>query len=161
MIGVYKITNTVDGKVYIGSTAVGMKARWSNHLSSLRKGTHYNRRLQNAWSKYGENAFTFEIVETAVDSKDARVKEASWISKVFGKNCYNSSMEGSGRPTIASRQAICECVEKAIEEGVSNTNKMQAYVRKHLGDGIRKDAIADVMHELGYELIPVWEKRGK
>jgi group I intron endonuclease len=98
MIGVYKITNTVDGKVYIGSTATDMDTRWTTHRSALRGGKHYNAHLQRAWNKYGESAFTFEVVETGADKKDVREKELSWISRFFGKNCYNATRQIAGRP---------------------------------------------------------------
>lgn len=97
MIGVYKITNTVDGKVYIGSSAVDIDCRWSTHRALLRTGKHYNRHLQRAWNKYGESVFTFEVVEPGTDKKDVREKELSWIARFFGKNCYNATTEAAGR----------------------------------------------------------------
>lgn len=60
--GVYKITNKVNGKFYIGSSN-DIKYRWSQHKTQLKKRTHGNPYLQNAWNKYGENNFIFEIIE--------------------------------------------------------------------------------------------------
>lgn len=57
--GVYQIRNTLNGKVYIGSS-VSFDRRWALHRRSLRKGTHHTVGLQRAWSKYGEEAFVFE-----------------------------------------------------------------------------------------------------
>jgi group I intron endonuclease len=104
MIGVYKITNTVDGKVYIGSTTTNADYRWSTHRSALRTGKHYNRHLQNAWNKYGESAFTFEVVEEGVTKEEIRNKERSWIQRFFGKNCYNATTEAAGRPANPNRK---------------------------------------------------------
>lgn len=59
--GVYKITNTVNGKVYIGS-AVNLVKRTNDHKHHLRKGKHHSAKLQNAWNKYGESAFIFETL---------------------------------------------------------------------------------------------------
>lgn len=50
------------GKRYIGSS-VRVHQRWLGHRAALRKGTSVCRGLQNAWSKYGESAFTFEVLE--------------------------------------------------------------------------------------------------
>jgi group I intron endonuclease len=60
--GVYAITNTVNGNQYIGS-AVELQNRWQTHRQSLRKGTHHSVYLQRAWSKYGEDCFTFSVLE--------------------------------------------------------------------------------------------------
>ena len=59
--GIYKILNTVDGKQYVGS-AVNLNKRKSEHWSGLRTGIHHNPHLQNAWNKYGEDAFEFRVV---------------------------------------------------------------------------------------------------
>jgi len=59
--GIYQITNTINGKIYIGS-AVHFYSRWMNHLSSLRRGLSNCRLLQNAWNKYGESAFKIQVL---------------------------------------------------------------------------------------------------
>jgi group I intron endonuclease len=104
MIGVYKITNTVDGKVYIGSTTIDTNWRWSTHKSLLKIGKHHNRHLQRAWNKYGESAFTFEVVEQGVTKEEIRSKERSWIQKFFGVNCYNATTEAAGRPANPNKK---------------------------------------------------------
>jgi group I intron endonuclease len=59
--GIYKITNTVSGKCYIGS-ANDTTGRIANHKFKLRHNKHFNSHLQNAWNKYGEAVFTFEVI---------------------------------------------------------------------------------------------------
>src|SRR5688572_29474071 len=59
---IYKITCLINGKLYIGSTS-NAKVRYSNHFRKLRNGVHKCKHLQNAWNKYGESNFTFEIIE--------------------------------------------------------------------------------------------------
>jgi group I intron endonuclease len=51
--GVYKITNTLDDKCYIGS-AINVQTRLVDHFRQLRNNTHHNRYLQRAYNKYGE-----------------------------------------------------------------------------------------------------------
>ena len=63
--GIYKITNTVNGKIYIGS-AVDLSRRKRDHFWSLRKGTHCNAYLQKSFNKYGENNFSFEVLSTCL-----------------------------------------------------------------------------------------------
>jgi group I intron endonuclease len=65
--GVYRITNKVNGKFYVGS-AKDIDQRWDCHRNDLRAGKHVNPKLQHAWDFYGEDKFLFEIVEE-VDSK--------------------------------------------------------------------------------------------
>lgn len=65
-IGVYIITNTISGDFYIGSSAVSISGRFKSHTKRLSSGKHENPRLQNAWNKYGELAFKFEILEETI-----------------------------------------------------------------------------------------------
>ena len=50
--GIYKITNLVNGKIYIGS-AIRIDRRFKSHLSQLRGNYHINSHLQNAFNEYG------------------------------------------------------------------------------------------------------------
>lgn len=59
--GVYVIKNTENGKFYIGSSA-HVERRWRGHRSYLRRNVHDNDYLQNAWNKYGEDVFEFDII---------------------------------------------------------------------------------------------------
>lgn len=59
--GVYRIRNKADGKSYIGSS-YNIKKRWKEHRGHLRRGTHHARHLLNAWNKYGEASFVFEVL---------------------------------------------------------------------------------------------------
>lgn len=56
--GVYEILNTVNGKRYVGS-AVLFRTRFAVHRHELRRGEHHSKKLQNAWDKYGQEAFVF------------------------------------------------------------------------------------------------------
>ncbi len=60
--GVYAFASEVNGKHYIGSTSSGLQKRRTEHVRDLRKGRHRNRHLQSAWSKHGEEAFSFIIL---------------------------------------------------------------------------------------------------
>ena len=52
--GIYKITNTINNQIYIGS-AIDIKDRWRCHKRDLLKYKHYNKKLQHAWNKYGKS----------------------------------------------------------------------------------------------------------
>jgi len=59
--GIYEIRNVVNGNRYIGSSS-DIKHRWYVHKNKLRKGKHYNPHLQNAWNKYNEKVFIFNVL---------------------------------------------------------------------------------------------------
>ena len=61
--GVYLIRCAVNGKVYVGSAASSIENRWRQHRHDLRQGKHKNLPLQNAWRKYGEQAFEWSVLE--------------------------------------------------------------------------------------------------
>lgn len=59
--GIYKITNQINNKVYIGSS-INLEKRWVNHKCLLKNLKHSNAKLQRAVNKYGLNNFIFEII---------------------------------------------------------------------------------------------------
>lgn len=59
--GIYRIVCSTSGKIYVGS-AVHMRKRENDHQHHLRANTHHSRKLQNAWNKYGAEAFVFETL---------------------------------------------------------------------------------------------------
>jgi group I intron endonuclease len=59
--GIYRIKNTANGKFYIGSS-VNIEYRYYMHLFLLRHNRHCNNYLQNAFIKYGEDAFVLDIM---------------------------------------------------------------------------------------------------
>jgi len=59
--GIYRITNKIDGKFYIGSAAQ-MRRRLRAHLGSLRRGDHKNPHLQRAFIRDGEDSFVMDVL---------------------------------------------------------------------------------------------------
>lgn len=94
MVGIYKIKNKVNHKVYIGES-VDVKARWSHHRSDLRKGIHHSKYLQTDWNRYGEKAFKFSIVErfwfTKFANKD-KIKIMLLLREAYYMDKYNALM---------------------------------------------------------------------
>jgi group I intron endonuclease len=87
---IYKITNLVNDKFYVGSTT-NKKVRFRQHRKLLRGNRHHCKHLQAAWNKYGEEKFSFDVVEVVSEDKNLAEAEDIWLKKHFGKpHCYNS-----------------------------------------------------------------------
>jgi group I intron endonuclease len=67
LCGIYKITNNANGKIYIGQS-INIKARWKDHINSLNRKDSHSVLLQRAWNKYGEEYFSFEILELCTEN---------------------------------------------------------------------------------------------
>lgn len=75
---IYKIINLINNNVYLGS-AVNLRKRKDLHLFELRANKHHSRYLQNAWNKYGEQNFKFEIIEIIQVRTKLIEREQYWI----------------------------------------------------------------------------------
>lgn len=78
--GIYKITNQVNGKVYIGQS-IHIEQRWKEHKKKpfLEDSEEYNYPLYQAIRKYGLENFTFEVVEECIP-EDLNQKEIDYIA---------------------------------------------------------------------------------
>lgn len=87
--GVYKITNTANGKFYVGSSN-NVYNRWNQHMNDLDDGVHKNAHLQSAWVKYGRASFAFEIIEECEPSVQFE-REQFYLNELnpFDDNGYN------------------------------------------------------------------------
>lgn len=87
--GIYRITCTLTGRFYIGS-AINLQTRQAQHLYALRNNQHHTQPLQNAFNKYGEDAFTFEVIELVLPMFQVE-REQYWLDalKPFGKRGFN------------------------------------------------------------------------
>jgi group I intron endonuclease len=84
---IYKITNLVNGKVYIGQTVQkNPKARWYDHCAKARRGI--NQPLFNAINKYGVDKFSWEVIDSADSLEALNDLEEQYVEK------YNSINEG-------------------------------------------------------------------
>ena len=84
--GIYKILRIGTTHCYVGQSYVALD-RLSRHRTELRAGTHHASRLQRAWNKYDESAFSFEIIEECAEH-DLTVREQWWMNAL--DSVYNS-----------------------------------------------------------------------
>jgi len=136
MIGIYKILNRTTGKFYIGSSSRSIEGRWIEHLSGLRRNSHYNPRLQRAWNKYGEEDFDFIVLEEVKDKKQVVVREQYYLDYY---TCYNKKIGYNICPTANSRLGYIHTEEtkqkiskahKGREFSEETRNKMSKSAKK-------------------------------
>lgn len=100
-IGIYSITNSKNGKKYIGSTAKSFKSRWKKHITNLKRGGHVSHHLQNAWNKYGEDNFIFKIEEIMDSVENLLDLERDYINKYDSfNNGYNENPNPNLSPML-------------------------------------------------------------
>ena len=171
--GIYKITNKINGRIYIGS-AKEFKERWKRHASSLKTNKHNNRFLQADYNKCGAEAFVFEIIEITECDKQGRLMiEERYIKEHYdnGKDCYNLcdravSREGykaklpeetKKRISAASKKnwedpEFREKREKALKEALSvpevKERKRIGHIRSWDGNEERREQQSRVFKEL-------------
>lgn len=88
MIGIYKIVNIQNNKVYIGQS-INVEKRILAHKEELNRNVHGNEHLQRAWNKYGKENFEFLIIEECTQEKLTE-REQYWIDYYGGINSeYN------------------------------------------------------------------------
>jgi len=94
---IYKCTNLVNGKIYIGKT-VNLKRRIEKHVKSV-DNTHFHRAIQ----KYGKENFKWEVIDSASTKEELSTKEYLHIfifNSINNKIVYNMTMGGDGGSSI-------------------------------------------------------------
>ncbi len=86
--GVYLIRNLINGNLYVGST-INIYVRFKDHSWALKSNKHYATHLQRAWNKYGEDAFSFEVISLHCNANELQVAEQLWIDALRPE--YNSA----------------------------------------------------------------------
>lgn len=91
---IYKITNTINGKSYIGQTIQNVKERFYQHCATKCSKAVLDMAIHRAIKKYGKSNFTVEVIEE-VDSTNLNDRERYWIKYYDSyNNGYNSTKGG-------------------------------------------------------------------
>lgn len=126
MIGIYKIENKANGKVYIGQST-NLHKRIQDHKRNLIKNKHINPHLQSAWNKYGEESFDFCIVKEC-EKEILYDLEVEYIKRYDSfKNGYNRSEGGES----GNRGRRMSEEEKAIRSRMYSGCNNPFYNKKH------------------------------
>jgi group I intron endonuclease len=136
---IYLLTNTINGKQYVGQTVYSLKNRWWKHCWSVRNGS--NLHLHNAMRKYGPDAFTREILEhTTIEDVNAR--ETYWIAELNTReHGYNMTEGGEGTRGIIrseeyrAKQRVAKTGKKYSNE--TRSRMSAAHIGKRFSDESR------------------------
>lgn len=119
MRGIYKITNTTNGKCYIGKSE-NLENRIKYHTKTLRAGYNKNQHMQNAYNIAGIGNFTIEVIEALSEDDDINEREIYWIAyyksneREYG---YNKTLGGDGG------NSFFECLTDEEKEEYLKKNK--------------------------------------
>jgi len=104
---IYKITNLITGKQYVGQTVRPIKKRWSCH-------GYNNYYIANSIKKYGKKKFKIEVLEQCESTQQLNQREIYWIKEIntLYPNGYNLTEGGEG----ASGRIISDETKKKMSE---------------------------------------------
>lgn len=112
MAYIYKITNKVNGKIYIGETTRTVQIRWNQHKTRA-KDKRYTEYLYLAMRKYGIENFAVEQIAECADEDRFKV-ETEYITKLRSYvgfedcNGYNLVLSQDG-PAPINKQEVLNC----------------------------------------------------
>lgn len=144
--GIYKITNKINGKCYIGKS-INIFRRWRDEKNFR----GINIYLKASFEKYGIENFTFEILEECIE-EELNEKEKYYISLFDSTNKekgYNMTFGGTGG------RLTKEAIEKAKE-----TKKRNGYTKYWLGKQISEQTKEKISNSLKGEKNPFFNKTG-
>ena len=105
---IYKVTNLLNDKVYIGKTVSTLTKRRLNHYSSIKNKSSITN-FHNALKKYPKNSFVWEVLDTAETIEELNILEIKYIDKFNSyKSGYNMTTGGDGGITYKKGTELYE-----------------------------------------------------
>jgi group I intron endonuclease len=105
---IYRITNLINGKIYIGQTKQKLKARFYKHVSYSKIGK--NMAIANAINKYDKENFKIEEIDKGYSQEELNLLEGFYISQFncLCPNGYNikNIIDGKGKHSESTKEKI-------------------------------------------------------
>ena len=137
MRGIYSISCTAEDRVYIGSS-INIDRRWQEHRRRLNKGAHHCEQLQLAWDAYGDESFTFAVVELC---ENIVLAEQYWLDKYL-HHCYNTSLQANN--PMANPEIVQKVLASRYDNYTSKLSKQQVLEIVELLESNTVEDIADM-----------------
>lgn len=114
--GIYKITNLINNKCYIGQSR-NIESRIKKHFSNLEKNIHHSQYLQEDFNKYGKENFSIEILETINDLDLLLIVEDFYIKKFHAYGCgYNMTPSKLEKENIYGLNMGISKIEEILQQ---------------------------------------------
>lgn len=140
-IGIYKITNKINNKSYIGQS-VDIGRRFSRHKTAAKYQEKHP--LYDAINKYGLENFSFEILEYCT-KEELNEKEIYWVDyykSFIQNNGYNLTLGGGNVCMSFTSKLTEEDIDYIIDVLLNNTNISQQELAKEFDVG--EDTISEI-----------------
>lgn len=147
---IYKITNLINSKIYIGKTIKSLQERFNKHCWEDRSGNHFYMPIKRAIKKYGKENFKIELIEEC-DIDILNEREIYWISKYDSfksENGYNCTVGGDGN---CKRKLSPEDEAKVVNFNLNG--KSTLWIAKEFN--IDKTSVSNIIKRSNSSLI-VW-----
>ena len=119
---IYKVTNSINGKVYIGQSIFEIEKRFSEHLQESQNPNKNHRPFYYAINKYGQEAFSVELIEQ-VDNDQLNEREKFWIKKY---NSYIGFENSNGyNATLGGDSKLTKDYQKIVDDYLITKSKIQ------------------------------------
>lgn len=115
--GIYLIKNNINEIVYVGR-AVNIRKRWNIHKHLLRRKKHGNNLLQRSWNKYGEENFSFIILEKLEKIEDVLKEREQYY--IFKYKSFNREFGFNISPNARSNLGVKH--KKETIDKIRNSN---------------------------------------
>lgn len=132
MAYIYKITNDINQKIYIGKTEFTIEKRFQEHCKDAFRDRNEKRPLYAAMRKYGIEHFHIELIEETTNPEE---REIYWI-EYYGsfKNGYNATLGGDGKSYIDYDLVV------ATYEEVKNIAEVARMLK------VSSDSVSHILH---------------
>lgn len=134
---IYKITNKLNGKQYVGQTIATLNKRFSSHVCAANKGS--TSIIHNAIRKYGKAAFEIELLEECPSFGDLDKAECKWTTRLntIAPNGYNVEAGGC-RNRGSMSEATRAKLREAHKHHPPGWYEKVCHAARNRGDGWRQ-----------------------
>lgn len=145
---IYKVTNDVNGKMYVGKTEdYPPENRWKEHLQDYKRRKNEKRPFYDAIKRYGPEHFHFEVIE---ETEDVCEREIYWIDKlrtyVGFEDCngYNGTLGGDGKKYLNLDE------DEVIQYHLTEARQVVGYTAEHFNVDGKTIKIILRKHNIGW-----------